>query len=368
LPQVDDNHTVLVLYGDVPLVQDKTLKTLVGQVSDTAMALLTARLDNPHGYGRIVRDAQGNACGIVEEKDASDEQRRINEINTGFMAAGASQLKRWCSSLDNNNAQGEYYLTDVIAMAANEGVRVATSEAHHDYEIAGVNSRSQLAGLERTFQKLQAERLMKAGVTIMDPARFDQRGHLSIGQDSVVDINGVFEGEVQIGEEAVIGPNCVITNTTIGNGVHVLANSVIDNAVIGDGCRIGPFARIRPETRLGDNVHVGNFVEIKKSTVADNSKINHLSYVGDSTVGQDVNIGAGTITCNYDGACKHHTTIGDRVFVGSDTQLVAPVVIGDDATIGAGTTVTKDVPAGELVTSRVPQKTRSGWKRPQKKR
>lgn len=367
MPQVPDDATVLVLYGDVPLITADTLRRLFDAAQHNALALLTAHLADPYGYGRILRDSDGNVTRIVEEKDATEHERRINEVNTGFLAAPASLMRRWLSRLDNKNAQGEYYLTDVIAMAVAEGITVHTATPSREAEILGVNNRVQLADLERRFQAWQSEQLMMAGVTLMDPARFDLRGELQVGTDVTIDINVIVEGSVKLGNGVRVGPNTVIKNAEIGDNVQIFANCVIENAVIGAGGRIGPFARIRPDTVLAENVHIGNFVEVKKANIARNSKVNHLSYIGDTMMGADVNIGAGTITCNYDGANKHVTYIGDRVFVGSDTQLVAPVRIGNDATIGAGTTVTKDVPENVLCISRVPQTARPGWRRPQKK-
>jgi len=367
MPQVSDDNTLLVLYGDVPLIQSNTLSALVAQSAAGSLAVLTANLDDPHGYGRMIRDSDGKLIGIVEQKDASPEQLAINEINTGFLAAPAARLRGWLNRLDNSNAQGEYYLTDVIAMAANDGVTVDSATAANEYEILGVNDRVQLAMLERVYQRNQAERLMRGGVTLADPARLDVRGSVEAGSDCIIDVNVVFEGEVRLGKRVRIGPNCLIRNATIGDDVEVFANCVIEDGVVGSRSRIGPFARIRPETELAEQVHIGNFVEIKKSRIATGSKVNHLSYIGDTHMGSGVNIGAGTITCNYDGANKHLTEIGDNVFVGSDTQLVAPVKVGDGATIGAGSTITKNAPAGELTLSRAPQQTKTGWQRPRKK-
>lgn len=365
---VKDENTVLVLYGDVPLIQAETLGRLVEIAAAGKLAVLTAELDNPQGYGRMLRDGQGRLVGIVEQKDASDEQLAIREINSGFLAAPARQLRGWLQQLDNSNAQNEYYLTDVIAMAAGEGITVESASAMNEAEILGVNDRVQLAQLERIWQQQQAGRLMRSGVTLADPARLDVRGEVAAGQDCRIDINVVLEGKVTLGERVSIGPGCVIKNASIDDDVEIFAHCVIEDGVIGKACRIGPFARIRPETTLAEQVHVGNFVEIKKSTVAKGSKINHLSYIGDTRMGSGVNVGAGTITCNYDGANKHLTEIGNNVFIGSDTQLIAPVRIGDDATIGAGTTVTHDVPDNELTLSRSKQQTITGWKRPVKKK
>jgi bifunctional UDP-N-acetylglucosamine pyrophosphorylase/glucosamine-1-phosphate N-acetyltransferase len=368
LPGVPDTHTVLVMYGDIPLITVATLEKLLGVVAQGGLALLTAELDDPGGYGRILRDADGTIRGIVEEKDATSEQRRIHEINTGFLAAPVARLHPWVQALENNNAQGEFYLTDVAAQAVRDGVALRAVRAADPYEILGVNDRAQLAALERCYQQRQAQACLQAGITLIDPARFDLRGRLTAGQDVVIDVNAVLEGAVTVGNRVRIGPNVVLRETTVGDDVTIHANCVIEQATIGDGARIGPFARIRPETDLAAHSHVGNFVEIKKSEVGEGSKINHLSYIGDTRVGRNVNIGAGTITCNYDGASKHRTVIGDAVFIGSDTQLVAPVEIGDGATIGAGSTITRDAPAGELTLSRAPQQTRPGWKRPVKKR
>lgn len=366
MSSVKDEDTVLVLYGDVPLIRAETLARLVEIAAAGKLAVLTAELDDPQGYGRMLRDAQGRLVGIVEQKDASEDQLAIHEINSGFLAAPARQLRGWLQQLDNTNAQGEYYLTDVIAMAAGGGVAVESTSATNEAEILGVNDRVQLAQLERIWQQQQAEFLMRSGVTLADPARLDVRGEVVAGQDCCIDINVVLEGKVTLGERVSIGPGCVIKSASIGDDVEIFAHCVIEDGIIGKACRIGPFARIRPETTLDEQVHVGNFVEIKKSTVAKGSKINHLSYIGDTHMGSGVNVGAGTITCNYDGANKHLTEIGDNVFIGSDTQLVAPVKVGDGATIGAGTTVTHDVPDNELTLSRSKQQTITGWKRPVK--
>jgi bifunctional UDP-N-acetylglucosamine pyrophosphorylase/glucosamine-1-phosphate N-acetyltransferase len=368
LPELPDSRIVLVMYGDVPLITPETLKPLLDIAAGGGLAVLTAVLDNPTGYGRILQRADGGIHGIVEEKDASDEQRCIREINTGFLAAPVGRMRRWVQALDNRNAQGEFYLTDVVALAVSDGVPVRGVRAADPQEILGVNDRIQLAALERRFQQRQARECLQAGVTLIDPARFDLRGRLTAGQDVVIDVNVVLEGDVRLGNRVSIAPNVVLRNATVGDDVAILASCVIEDAAIGDGARIGPFSRIRPETVLEAGSRVGNFVEIKKSQVGAGSKINHLSYIGDTTVGRNVNIGAGTITCNYDGANKHRTVIGDDVFIGSDTQLVAPVEVGDGATIGAGSTITRNAAAGELTLSRAPQQTRPGWKRPVKKR
>lgn len=367
MPGIPDDHTVLVMYGDIPLIKKATLEPLYQLAGQGMAALLTAELDDPAGYGRILHHADGSISGIVEEKDASAAQRAIREINTGFMAAPAARLRGWLDALDNNNAQGEFYLTDVIGRAVTEGTSVRGVTTDDLEEVLGINDRRQLAIQERSFQLRQAEACMQAGVTLIDPARFDLRGELVAGQDVLIDINAVLEGRVVLGDRVSVGPNVVLRNVTVADDVSILANCVIEDADIGSGSRIGPFARLRPETRLAAGTHVGNFVEIKKSDVGAGSKINHLSYIGDTTIGTDVNIGAGTITCNYDGANKHRTVIGDDVFIGSDTQLVAPVEIKNGATIGAGSTITQDAPADELTLSRAPQETRRGWKRPQKK-
>lgn len=367
MAHVEKNAQVLVLYGDVPLISVETLEALVSGPRGT-LSLLSATLGDAAGYGRIVRDGAGAVLRIVEKKDASENELAIREINTGFMAAPANKLCTWLKGLGSDNAQGEYYLTDVIAMAVEDGVEIVTCAPQTLDEILGVNSKHELAYLERAFQLMQARKLMDEGVMLRDPSRFDLRGTMTIGHDVSIDVNVVLEGKIALGSNVSIGPNCCLKNVSIGDASIVLANSVLEDCNIGSACRIGPFARIRPETILKDKVHVGNFVEIKKSNVNDGSKINHMSYVGDSSVGKNVNIGAGTITCNYDGAYKHRTIIGDNVFIGSDTQLIAPITVNDNATIGAGTTLTKDVPANELTLSRSLQKTISGWKRPVKEK
>lgn len=364
---VEDGDTVLVLYGDVPLLQLQTLQTLLKKVSATSLALLTVHLDDPTGYGRIVRDKDHAVIKIVEQKDANEAELLINEGNTGILACKGNQLKGWLSRLSNDNAQNEYYLTDIIEMAVEDGLTIETTQAGSQDEVLGVNNRAQLAHLERVYQLQQAMLLMEKGVTLRDPARFDIRGSFTeLGQDIDVDVNVIFEGSNRIGSNVKIGPNCLIKNATIADDVEILANSVIEDAIVGAGSRVGPFARLRPQTELADHVHIGNFVEIKKSNVATGSKINHLSYIGDSEVGSKVNIGAGTITCNYDGVNKFKTVIGDGAFIGSDTQLIAPVTIGRNATIGAGSTITKDTPAEQLTLSRAKQMTIANWQRPVK--
>jgi bifunctional UDP-N-acetylglucosamine pyrophosphorylase/glucosamine-1-phosphate N-acetyltransferase len=367
VPHLKAEDTVLILYGDVPLIRPETLHRLLARAEEGGLALITAVLDDARGYGRIVRGPAGRVERIVEDKDASEEQRAIREINTGILAGRAELLMRYLALLDNGNAQREYYLTDVVGMAAADGIDIGASSADAEEEILGVNDRAQLARLERHYQRGQAERLLVQGVTLHDPARFDLRGELSAGSDVVIDVNVVFEGRVELGDGVYIGPNCVIRDSRIAAGTRIDASCVIESAEIGGQCRIGPFARVRPETRMEEGVHLGNFVEVKKTTVGRGSKINHLSYVGDAEVGSGVNIGAGTITCNYDGANKHLTRIGDGAFIGSDTQLIAPVTVGAGATIGAGSTITRDVPPNELTLSRAPQQTRPGWKRPVKK-
>ena len=343
--QFADSDTVLILYGDVPLLKLSTVKELINNVNSQSIALLTVNLEDATGYGRIVRNPLGQVTKIVEQKDATAAEQLIKEGNTGIMAVQGQQLKKWLGQLGNNNAQGEYYLTDVIEMAVADGIAVITSQPISVDEVLGVNNRIQLSHLERVYQSEQADLLMEQGVTLMDPARFDLRGSIeSLGTDIIIDVNVILEGKNSIGSNVRIGANTYINNSIIADNVDILANCIIDNAIIGQGSKIGPFARLRPETVLAEQVHIGNFVEIKKSTIATASKINHLSYIGDATVGSHVNIGAGTITCNYDGVNKFRTIIEDGAFIGSDSQLVAPVIIGKNATIGAGSTITKDSP------------------------
>lgn len=366
LPNIPDKDLVLVLYGDVPLITSETLIELVEAAEETRFSLLTSFVDDPRGYGRIVRNENEEVVRIIEEKDASNNEKEICEINTGILVANGKALKQWVEKLESNNAQSEFYLTDVIEKAVNDGVKINTVQPHSEVEIRGINDRAQLSEMERYYQLIQAHQLMRRGITIMDPSRFDLRGDLEIDSDCSIDINVILEGRLKIGTGVHIGANCIIKDTVIDDDVEILPNSVIENAVIGKSCRIGPFARIRPESVLNENVHVGNFVEIKKSIVGSGSKVNHLSYIGDSEIGTKTNIGAGVITCNYDGANKHKTIIGDNVFVGSDVQLVAPVSVSSGATIAAGTTITKDVAENELAMSRTPQKSLSDWKRPKK--
>ena len=366
MPDIRAEDQVLILCGDIPLITVETLRPLVDAAGETGFSLLTVDLDEPAGYGRIIRDAGNRITRIVEEKDASKKERAIHEVNTGMMVVVAASLQRWIKALGNNNAQKEYYLTDIVSLAVAEGVEIRTISAESAFEVKGINTRAQLADAERYFQLVQAHHLMRHGVTLLDPSRFDLRGDLEGGRDTVFDINVLLEGRIKLGNHVSIGANCCIRDTMIADDVTILPNCVIENAIIGRHCRIGPFSRIRPDTILDDDVHIGNFVELKKTDVGTGSKINHLSYIGDSEIGREVNIGAGTITCNFDGANKHKTIIEDDVFVGSDVQLVAPVRVGAGATIAAGTTVTRDVKAGTLAISRVAQKTRSGWKRPGK--
>lgn len=367
LGRVADNATVLVLYGDVPLIQVRTLRELLDRAGDGKFALLTAEVPDPQGYGRIIRGASGAVERIVEQKDANPDQARVREINTGILAAPVERLRAWISRLENRNSQREYYLTDVVAMAVAERMEIVTHQPRATWEILGVNSKRDLAELERMYQKNRAQQLLDQGVTLRDPARFDVRGELTCGRDVVIDVNVVFEGKVTLGDGVRIGPNNMIRDTTIGAGTEVLANCVIEGAEIGAGSRVGPFARVRPGTRLAEHVHIGNFVETKNARIGDSSKVNHLTYVGDSIVGRDVNVGAGTITANYDGANKHQTVIEDNASIGSNVVLRAPVTIGAGATIGAGSVITKDAPAGELTVARGRQETIKGWKRPVKK-
>jgi len=365
-PHLEEDSLTMVLYGDVPLIQYSTLHQM--QQAGDGLVLLTVHLSNPAGYGRIVRDEQGDVLGIVEEKDATPEQREIHEVNTGILLAPTKDIRVWLAKLENNNAQREYYLTDIVSMAVQQGMVVHTVQPTHEWEIHGVNSKSQLAVLERTWQLVSASRLLVQGVTIADPARIDVRGTLSCGRDVEIDIGCVFEGEVSLGDNVRVGAYSMIRNAIIGERTDIAPYSHIDSSEVGSECRIGPYARMRPGTKLHDGVHIGNFVEVKNSEIASNSKANHLSYIGDSTVGSHVNVGAGTITCNYDGANKHRTIIEDDVFIGSDTQLVAPVTVGKGATIGAGSTITDDAPAGALTLSRSKQVTVTGWQRPTKVR
>lgn len=367
LPAVDPTATVLLLYGDTPLLGAQTLRSLAASGGASDLGLLTATVDDPTGLGRIVRDRRGAIVRIVEERDADEAHRQIRECNAGCLAAPAAVLADALAKLDNDNAQGEFYLTDVVAHAIAAGVEVVSCQPGAVAETFGVNSRADLARVERLFQAGQARRLLEEGVTLRDPARLDVRGRCEFGRDCVVDVNVILEGRVVIGDDCALGANVIIRNSRIGDGCVIEANSVIDNAVVGARCRIGPFARLRPQSQLEDGVHIGNFVEIKKSRLGSGVKANHLSYVGDSALGRGVNIGAGVITCNYDGRDKHRTVIGDDVFVGANSELVAPLAIGDGATIGAGSTITEDVAAEALAVGRAKQKTVRGWTRPAKK-
>lgn len=357
----------LILYGDVPLIDSATLQRLTAAADDRAVALLTAVLERPEGYGRIVRDGNGLVRAIVEHKDADDQQRAIREINTGIMVLPNKRLERWLKELDNSNSQGEYYLTDVIAAAASQNVAIHTAQPQHAWETLGVNDKRQLAELERTHQHNTAQALLRQGVSLRDPQRLDVRGELRCGRDVEIDINCLFEGRVDLGDNVSIGANCILRNVTVARNTRIAPFTLLEDSTVDEDCRLGPFARLRPGSRLAQAVHIGNFVEIKNSQVGQGSKINHLSYVGDSEIGKNVNIGAGTITCNYDGANKHKTIIEDDAFIGSDTQLVAPVTVKRGATIGAGSTITKETPADALTLSRAKQVTVSGWLRPKKK-
>lgn len=363
---VNPNNNVLVLYGDVPLTTGDSLQQLIEDF-DNKIALMTVTLDNPFGYGRIIRNKHDRVTGIVEQKDATDEQKLITEVNTGILAAKAFVLNGLLSSIDNNNNQKEYYLTDIFALAAEQGIEIATSHPANAYEVEGINNRQQLATLERIHQRNIANQLMEDGVTLADPSRIDVRGEVNIENDVTIDINVIMQGNVKIGKGSSIGANSIIINSTIGENVVVKPNCVIEDSVVANHVDIGPYARLRPESVLNDGSRIGNFVEIKKSTIGKGSKVNHLSYVGDTEMGDNVNIGAGTITCNYDGANKHKTIIKDSVFVGSNTQLVAPVELGENVTIAAGTTITKDVEDNTLAISRSPQKSIKNWQRPTKK-
>ncbi|BAQ84086.1 bifunctional UDP-N-acetylglucosamine diphosphorylase/glucosamine-1-phosphate N-acetyltransferase GlmU [Pseudomonas sp. St29] len=358
--------TVLILYGDVPLIEVETLQRLLKQAGPEQLGLLTVELDDPTGYGRIVRDASGKVTAIVEQKDADEAQRAITEGNTGILAVPGQRLGDWTGRLSNNNAQGEYYLTDVIAMAVSDGLIVATEQPHDAMEVQGANDRKQLAELERHYQLRAARRLMAQGVTLRDPARFDVRGEVTVGRDVLIDINVILEGRVVIEDDVVIGPNCVIKDSTLRKGVVIKANSHLDGAVLGEGSDAGPFARLRPGTVLEARAHVGNFVELKNAHLGQGAKAGHLTYLGDAVIGARTNIGAGTITCNYDGVNKHKTVMGEDVFIGSNNSLVAPVDILSGATTAAGSTITQNVAPAQLAVGRARQKNIDGWKRPEK--
>lgn len=366
LPQIEDGGVVLVLYGDVPLTRLETLQPLVAVARQGKLALLTVELADPRGYGRIVRNAAGQVQRIVEEKDATPEERRLREVNTGILAVSAAQLRSWVGELKNDNAQGEYYLTDVIALAVRDGVAVEPFTVTEPAEVLGVNDRRQLAELERFYQRRQADALLLGGVTLLDPARVDLRGTVVAGKDVVIDVNVVFEGVVRLGDRVRIGPFCVLKDAVIGDDVEIQSHCRVEGAEVGAGAQIGPFARLRPDTRLAAGVHIGNFVETKKTSIGPGSKVNHLTYLGDAEIGAAVNVGAGTITCNYDGANKHKTIIEDGAFIGSNSSLVAPVRVGKGATVGAGSSVSRDVPEGGLCLTRPPRKDVANWQRPVK--
>ena len=366
LEDASADDVTLVLYGDVPMVQAETLQRLL-EVRGNGLALLTENLADPTGYGRIVRNASDEVVRIVEHKDASEAELKIGEVNTGILAAPTAKLRDWLGRITNDNAQGEYYLTDIVALSVEDGVPVQAAQPAASWETLGVNSRVQQAQLERAWQREQAKRLLEAGVTLADPSRFDQRGGLTCGRDVFIDVGCVFEGRVELADGVHIGPHCVLRNAVIGAGTRIEAYTHIDDAKVANDARLGPYARLRPGADIGPDAHVGNFVEIKKSVLGNGSKVNHLSYIGDADIGARVNVGAGTITCNYDGVNKYRTIIEDDAFIGSDTQLVAPVTVGKGATLGAGTTLTRDAPAGKLTVSRVRQSTRDDWQRPQKK-
>lgn len=367
LPYLEKGSATLVLFGDVPLVKSNTLEELIGKARADNLVLLTVELDNPTGYGRIVRDSETNRVqAIVEEKDALPSQKAIREINTGIMILPSMYLESWLDRLSNNNTQGEYYLTDIIAMAVDDGIQIETSNPSSEWEVVGVNDKVQLSSLERIYQQDIANKLMEQGVMLADPARLDVRGQLVCGNDVEIDVNCIFEGNVRLGDGVKVNANCILRNVVVSDGTVIHPFSMLEDTKVGENCRVGPYARIRPGTQLDDVVHVGNFVEIKNSHIASGSKVNHLSYIGDTEMGKQVNIGAGTITCNYDGAFKYRTIIEDNVFIGSDSQLIAPVTVAKGSTIGAGSTITRDTPEGQLTLSRVKQISIAHWKRPQK--
>ena len=367
IPHINDNSICLILYGDVPLIKTETLQILTDKAESSGFSLLSVMMENPFGYGRIIRDSNNSILSIVEQKDASKDELQVREINTGIMAIRGSILKKYLKELEPNNSQGELYLTDIVEKAVKDNVNIASFICESVAEVMGINDKNQLSQAERAYQQDKANDLMSKGLTIMDPKRFDCRGELSFKDDCVIDVNVVFEGDNDLGKNVLISPNCIIKASKIGDNTHILANSIIENAVIGSNTSIGPFARIRPETKIGNHSKIGNFVEVKKSSIENNSKVSHLSYIGDSKIGNDVNVGAGVITCNYDGINKFQTEIKDGAFVGSNSQLVAPVTIGKNATIGAGSTITQNTPDGQLTLSRNKQSTISKWKRPLKK-
>jgi len=363
---INNKSTCIILYGDVPLISTNTIKLLIDQSQLTGFSILSVTLDDPSGYGRIVRDKNKLIQAIIEHKDADDDKQKINEINTGIMAIQGSLLKKYISQLETNNKQGELYLTDIVEIAVTDNVTISSLVCDNVSEVMGINNNNQLAEAERIYQQKQAKDLMSKGLTIKDPSRFDCRGNLIFGKDCVIDVNVIFEGENELGKNVLISPNCIIKNAKIGDHAEIQANSIIENSIIGSHTTVGPFARVRPETKVGNYAKIGNFVEVKKSTIGDKSKVPHLSYVGDSSIGQDVNISAGVITCNYDGVNKHQTIIEDGAFIGSDTQLIAPITVGKNATIGAGSTITQDAPSEKLTLSRKKQKTIDDWKRKKK--
>ncbi len=365
IPQIADEDTVLILYGDVPLTRKETLQQLLATRAADGLAILTVILANPTGYGRIVRE-NGKVVGIVEQKDATPAQLQINEVNSGIMAVPGKKLKAWLSGLQNNNAQGEFYLTDIVAMAAAEGVTITTAHPQNPIETEGANNRVQLAQLERAYQLRKAEELMLNGANLRDPARIDVRGEVQVGSDVMIDVNVIFEGKVVLGDGVSIGANCILKDVVIGANTEIKPNTMVESSTIGADCSVGPYARIRPDSVLADDSHVGNFVELKKTVLGQGSKANHLTYLGDAVIGSKVNVGAGTITCNYDGANKFQTTIEDGVFVGSNSSLVAPITLGKNSTVGAGSVITQSVGEDELVVARTKQRHITGWKRPVK--
>ena len=367
IPSIKKDSMCLILYGDVPLIQTQTLINLLEKANKTGFSLLTVIQNDPSGYGRIIRDSSKSIQSIIEHKDANTEELEIDEINTGIMAITGALLTKYLNQLEPNNSQGELYLTDIVEKAVKDNVNIASFIYENSTEVMGINDKNNLAEAERAYQLKIADELMSDGLTIKDPSRFDCRGNLIFGNDCIIDVNVVFEGEVKLGKNVLISPNCIIKNSKIGDHAHIMPNSIIEDSVIGSHASIGPFARIRPETKIGNHAKIGNFVEVKKSTIGDNSKVSHLSYIGDSQVGKSANIGAGVITCNYDGVNKSQTSIGDGAFIGSNSQLIAPVSIGKNATIGAGSTITQNAPDDKLTLSRHKQSTISKWKRPQKK-
>ena len=367
VPGCKGADVVLVLYGDVPLINPSSLQSLLAASNGERLGLLTINLPNPSGYGRIVRDGFGNVQAIVEDKDSTPEQLSITEVNTGIMAIPGSKLESWVMNLDSNNAQNEFYLTDIVSKCVSEETPVVHVQPQRAIEVEGVNSRVQLTELERAFQKQLASNLMVNGVTIIDPARLDIRGSIKAGRDVFLDINVVLEGDVELADNVTIEPGCIIRNSKIGEGAIIKAHSILEDAIVSANCEVGPFARLRPGTELAEKARVGNFVEIKKATIGEGSKVNHLSYIGDAEIGQNVNVGAGTITCNYDGVNKHKTVIGDNAFIGTNSALVAPVTVGAGATTGAGSTISKDIPDEQLGVARARQRNIEGWQRPVKK-